>query len=71
MIEKAIERKNLDWLMYVWAFGKNYLGIRRSNRKKFVSYEMLFRKIQDYYERMQLFGEDTTFIRSVCNWKLT
>ena len=43
MIEKAIERNNIQWLMYVWAFGKNYRGIRRSKEKKFVSYEMLFR----------------------------
>ena len=29
MISAAIDHKQYEWLSYVWAFGKNYLGARR------------------------------------------
>jgi hypothetical protein len=29
MLEAAIDHKQYEWLKYVWAFGKNYIGPRR------------------------------------------
>jgi hypothetical protein len=30
MIFKAIEYRHIHWLMYVWAFQKNYIGLRNT-----------------------------------------
>lgn len=29
IMHAASNKKNFDWLKYVWAFGKNYTGSRR------------------------------------------
>ena len=28
MIIRALTSENYEWLMFVWAFGKNYIGLR-------------------------------------------
>ena len=37
--------ENFEWLFYVWAFNKNYIGSKKKNDAKFITFESLFEAI--------------------------
>lgn len=39
MIAKALSQDNYTWLMFVWAFKKNYIGNRRHMNSLFITFE--------------------------------
>ena len=53
MIFSAFEHKHFEWLSYVWAFGKNYIGARRNKGTKLV-FEDLFKAKFETEKNIQL-----------------
>ena len=49
MITSAIEKDHLEWLKYVWAFGKNYKGIRRSEGSEKITFSEMFKIIKAHF----------------------
>ena len=69
MITSAIEKDHLEWLKYVWAFGKNYEGIRRSGDAEKIKFSALFKQIKNHFSKnMDLQGKDRV-LTAICNWK--
>ena len=70
MIHSAIGKDNLEWLMFVWAFGKNYGGIRRCRGTKKISYKDFFKLIKERFQRTRQLEEQERVLTAVCEWKL-
>jgi hypothetical protein len=51
LIIQAIEQKQFEWLNYVWAFGKNYIGPRRLHKSSRVNLVNLFLMINNMHSR--------------------
>ena len=45
MIIKSVTMENFEWLFYVWAFNKNYIGSKKKSDAKFITFESLFEAI--------------------------
>ena len=45
----AVYNKNFDWLKYVWAFGKNYIGSRRIETSQKINIKKLMDMIAKCY----------------------
>lgn len=67
MIFAAIEQKSFQWLNYVWAFGKNYVGPRRLERSEKISLTNLFQFIKKKNSKIKETERD---IEMVCEWFL-
>ena len=39
MLIKALSMDNYEWLLFLWAFQKNYIGIRQREDSVFISFE--------------------------------
>ena len=70
MIETAIEKDNLEWLMYVWAFGKNYKGIRRTPKAEKINFSMFFNQIKTRFKKNKNLQEQERVLKAICEWKL-
>lgn len=53
MIYAVIEQKYFNWLNYVYAFGKNYLGPRRISSSEPLNLVNLFKLIETYHPKSQ------------------
>jgi hypothetical protein len=42
MIIRALTSENYEWLMFVWGFGKNFIGQRNKADSIEISFEQLF-----------------------------
>lgn len=49
MIVRAISKENYQWLLFTWAFDKNYVGARNKEGALFISFEQLFDLIKKQY----------------------
>ena len=70
LIFSAIDNKQFEWLSYVWAFGKNYIGARCNRGKKLV-FEDFFSALKEMKRTSkaaaaQKFLVDT--LKIVCKW---
>jgi hypothetical protein len=66
----AVRYNQWDWLSYVWAFGKNYLGARRDQSKERIPM-MTYVKLFDLVERQKRSELDKKeWFTNVCDWKL-
>mmetsp|Transcript_39182 Transcript_39182/g.37575 ORF Transcript_39182/g.37575 Transcript_39182/m.37575 type:complete len:160 (+) Transcript_39182:813-1292(+) len=55
IILKALSSQWYQWLMFVWAFDKNYIGSRIKEDSSYINFEQLFDLIKKQHE---LFPED-------------
>ena len=67
MIIYAIEQKEFEWLSYVWAFGKNYIGPRQNVKASRVDLVNLFAMISSKHERTIDKYKD---MKIVCEWQM-
>lgn len=70
MIFSAFEHKNFEWLSYVWAFGKNYIGARRNKGKK-LCFEDLFTALKEMKRNTRAAAANKFFadtLKIVCKW---
>lgn len=49
MIIKALTSENFEWLFFVWAFDKNYIGLRHKAESLFITFEQLFDLVKKNY----------------------
>lgn len=49
MIIRAVTFENYEWLFYVWAFDKNYIGQRNKIDSILITYETIFDLILKKY----------------------
>jgi len=49
MIVRALANENYQWLLYVFAFEKNYVGPRNKEDSHFIAFEYLFDMIKKHY----------------------
>lgn len=52
MVFAVIEQKYFKWLNYVYAFGKNYLGPRRTCKSEQLHLVNLFKLIESYHHKI-------------------
>jgi len=69
MLFGAIDHKQFEWLSYVWAFGKNYIGIRRRNGV-LITYELFFTGIKAMRKGGRLGSSKflTDTLSTICKW---
>jgi hypothetical protein len=70
MIFSAFDHKYFEWLSYVWAFGKNYIGARRNKGKKLV-FEDLFTALKEMKRNSKAAAANKFFVdtlKIVCKW---
>lgn len=68
MIVRALANQNYHWLMFVWAFDKNYVGPRNRDDSHFINFEELFGLIKEHH----LESEPTALkkIKVALDWKI-
>lgn len=58
LIIRALTSENYEWLFFLWAFDKNYIGQRNKAESMFITYEQLFdlikKNYQDEKEKIQI-----------------
>jgi hypothetical protein len=70
MIFSAFDHKYYEWLSYVWAFGKNYIGARRNKGKK-LCFEELFTALKEMKRSSKAAAANKFFVdtlKIVCKW---
>jgi hypothetical protein len=68
MIVRAITNNTYNWLLFVWAFDKNYIGTRNKDGALFLTYEQLFDLIKRQYpDENKVIMEK---VKKVVEWKV-
>ena len=68
MVLQAIDNNQFKWLNYLWAFGKNFMGVRRRKTSSQITLIGLFRVIGLIFKGRNEKREYA--LKTVCDWKL-
>jgi hypothetical protein len=68
MIVRALTHANYQFLLFVWAFDKNFLGNRYQKEPMFISFHDLFDLIKRQFQNDIIVVEEK--IRQVLEWKI-
>ena len=67
MVVRAITSNNYHWLLFVWAFDKNYIGLRNQKEAIQLTFEQLFELMKKQYtDPIELEKK----IKDVIEWKI-
>ena len=65
MLVNAVENKHYEWLNFVWAFGKNFIGVRRLASSEYISILQLLEVIRKQCQTEKRIKEN---MEIVCKW---
>ena len=67
MIVKAITENNYQWLLFVWAFDKNYLGPKTKAHAVQLTFQNLFETMRKQYSDQK---ELELRVKGVVEWRI-
>lgn len=68
MIIKALSQDNYQWLQFLWAFDKNYIGQRQREDAHFITFEQLFELVFKQHIESKFIAEKK--IKEIVDWKI-
>lgn len=72
MLFNAVEMEQFDWLFYLWATKKNYLGNRNDHQPTFITFEQLFDIIiRNFTSKPEEENKTDKYIKQVLDWRIT